>query len=58
VDRLANNRSSFINNVLWQEKQRFFIKELAEAYEDQANDPEFQKEVSAWDVVASDGLNA
>jgi cell division septum initiation protein DivIVA len=58
VDQLASNRSSFINNVLWQEKQRIFMQELAAAYQDQANDPEFQEEIAVWDVVVGDGLNA
>ncbi len=58
VDRLASNRSSFINAVLWQEKRRILMKELEEAYKDQANDPELQEEISAWDVAVGDGLNA
>ena len=58
VDQLASNRSSFINNVLWQEKKRIFMKELEDAYKDQANDPEFQEEISVWDVAVGDGLNA
>ncbi len=58
VDRLASNRSSFINDVLWQEKIRVFMKELEDAYKDQANDPEMQAEISVWDIVVGDGLNA
>ncbi|MGB8698937.1 MAG: hypothetical protein WCD18_05925 [Thermosynechococcaceae cyanobacterium] len=58
VDRLASNRSSFINGVLWQEKRRIFMKELEDAYKDQASDPEFQEEISVWDIAVGDGLNA
>lgn len=58
VDRLASNRSSFINDILRQEKRRIFMKELEDAYKDQANDPELQQEISVWDVTVSDGLNA
>ena len=58
VDRLASNRSSFINDVLWQEKKRVFMKELEDAYKDQANDPEMQEEISVWDIAVGDGLNA
>jgi predicted transcriptional regulator len=58
VDQLASNRSSFINDVLSQEKRRIFMKELGDAYKDQANDPEFQAETSVWDVTMGDGLNA
>ncbi|NJK47718.1 hypothetical protein HC931_05635 [Candidatus Gracilibacteria bacterium] len=58
VDRLASNRSSFINDVLWREKRRVFMKELEDAYKDQANDLEFQEEISVWDIAVGDGLNA
>ncbi|WP_055075624.1 hypothetical protein [Pseudanabaena sp. 'Roaring Creek'] len=58
VDRLASNRSSFINDILWKEKQRIFMKELENAYKEQANDPIFQEEISVWDVTVKDGLNA
>jgi predicted transcriptional regulator len=58
VDRLASNRSSFINDVLWQEKRRIFMKDLEDAYKDQASDPEFQEEISVWDIAVGDGLNA
>ncbi|BBH37890.1 hypothetical protein MiTe_02265 [Microcystis aeruginosa NIES-2520] len=58
VDRLASNRSRFINDVLWQEKRRIFMKELEDAYKDQANDPESQEEISVWDIAVGDGLNA
>lgn len=58
VDQIASNRSSFINDVLWKEKRRIFMKELAEAYKDQVNDPEFQEEISVWDITIGDGLNA
>jgi hypothetical protein len=58
VDRLASNRSSFINGVLLKEKQRILMKELEDAYREQSRDPEFQKDMSVWDVAVGDGLNA
>lgn len=58
VDRLASNRSSFINDILWKEKRKIFMQELADAYKEQGNDPVFQEEISIWDVTAEDGLNA
>jgi metal-responsive CopG/Arc/MetJ family transcriptional regulator len=58
VDRLASNRSSFINDILWKEKRRIFMQELEDAYKEQVNDPMFQEEISLWDVTAEDGLNA
>jgi metal-responsive CopG/Arc/MetJ family transcriptional regulator len=58
VDSRTNNRSSFINDILLKEKKRIFIKELADAYKEQANDPTFQAEISVWDITVTDGLNA
>jgi predicted transcriptional regulator len=58
VDRLASNRSSFINDILWKEKRRILMKELEDAYKDQVNDPVLQEEISVWDVTAEDGLDA
>ncbi len=58
VDRLAGNRSSFINKILWQEKKKMFMLELENAYKEQSNDPEFQDELSIWEVTLGDGLNA
>jgi len=58
VDQLASNRSRFINRILWNERQRIFMKELAAAYEDQSNDPEFHEECRAWDVTVGDGIDA
>ncbi len=59
VDQLAaGNRSSFINEILWKEKKKIFMQELEDAYKEQVNDPEFQEEISVWDVTVGDGLNA
>jgi metal-responsive CopG/Arc/MetJ family transcriptional regulator len=58
VDRLAGNRSSFINKILWQEKKKMFMLELENAYKEQSSDPEFQDELSIWEVTLGDGLNA
>ncbi len=57
VDELTSDRSSFINEVLWKEKKRIFRQELEDAYTEQANDPDFQQEISVWDVTVGDGLN-
>lgn len=58
VDKLASNRSSFINQILLKEKQRLFLKELDEAYLAQENDPVAQAEIALWSVTVSDGLNS
>lgn len=58
VDRLAGNRSSFINDILWKEQKRILMQELEDAYIEQVNDLIVQEEISGWDVTAADGLNA
>ena len=58
VDQLAGNRSSFINEILRKERTRIFMKELEDAYKEQANNSEFQEDMSAWDIAVGDGLNA
>jgi Arc/MetJ-type ribon-helix-helix transcriptional regulator len=57
VDRLASNRSSFINDILLKERKRIFMKELEDAYKEQMNDHNLQEEISAWDITMGDGLN-
>ncbi len=58
VDRLASNRSSFINDILRKEKERIFLLELADAYRGQGSDVLLQEEIWMWDATAEDGLNA
>lgn len=36
----------------------FDMQELADAYQDQAHEADFQKEVIFWDVTVGDGLDA
>ncbi|MGB3787818.1 MAG: hypothetical protein WA949_07395 [Phormidesmis sp.] len=58
VDQIASNRSSFINQILWREKQNHLKQKLEAAYIAQNNGPEFQVEVTAWDITTGDGLDA
>lgn len=58
VDAQTDNRSHFINEILWNEKRRRFLEELGNAYEEQANDREFQRENELWNTTVSDGLDA
>lgn len=58
VDMRTENRSGFINDILWREKRRIFMEELADAYAEQASDPDFEEEVSLWDVTVGDGLSS
>ncbi|MBC6418610.1 MAG: hypothetical protein GDA44_07350 [Prochloron sp. SP5CPC1] len=56
--KIVSQKISITNDVLLEEKKRIFLKELAAAYEEQANSPEFQEEIAVWDVTVDDGLNA
>lgn len=58
IDGQANNRSSFINELLWYEKRRVFLLELADAYAEQSADTEFQQEVALWDMAVGDGMES
>lgn len=54
---LANWRS-FIKHLLCQKRRQVLMEDLEKAYQEQANDPDFQKEISAWDIAVGDGLDA
>ena len=56
-DEIVLELANFLD-YLWREKQRIFMQELADAYKEQASDPEFKEDVSIWDVTVDDGLDA
>lgn len=58
IDQQASNRSRFINDILKQAKHQMLMEQLANAYEEQANDPDLQEEIKAWDVTVGDGIDA
>ncbi|WP_310429658.1 hypothetical protein [Chamaesiphon sp. VAR_48_metabat_135_sub] len=58
VDRSSKNRSQFINEILSQAKKNQLLKELADAYTELANNPEYQAETKLWDVTVGDGIDA
>jgi metal-responsive CopG/Arc/MetJ family transcriptional regulator len=58
VDRSSHNRSQFINQILSQAKKNKLLQELADAYTELANNPEYQSETELWDVTVGDGIDA
>ena len=58
VDRSSKNRSQFINEILSQAKKNQLLKDLADAYTELANNPEYQAETKLWDVTVWDGIDA
>jgi hypothetical protein len=43
---------------LAQAKKNQLLKELADAYTELANNPEYQTETQLWDVTVGDGIDA
>ena len=54
----GDNKSAFINDLLKREKQRTLAEEIMKANQEEAEDQDYQEELSEWDVTLSDGLNA
>jgi predicted CopG family antitoxin len=52
----GENRSAYINQLLKREKQRTLEEAILKANQEEADDPEYQKELSMWDETLSDGL--
>ena len=57
VDRMTSDRSKFINELLRKEKHRALIKDLEEAYIEEANDPVLKAERNLWEITVGDGLD-
>lgn len=53
----GKNKSAYVNEVLKREKQRLLQEALLKANQEEAEDIEYQKELSDWDTTLSDGLN-
>ncbi|MEH1940184.1 MAG: CopG family transcriptional regulator [Nostoc sp.] len=59
VDRYAEgNRSAYINTLLAEHRRQILAAEMIAALKQDAEDPEFQAEIAAWDSVVGDGINA
>ncbi|RJP30846.1 MAG: CopG family transcriptional regulator [Candidatus Omnitrophota bacterium] len=50
------NRSAYVNQLLKREKQRILEEAIRKANQEEAEDPEYQKELSVWEETLSDGL--
>ncbi|MEH2412413.1 type II toxin-antitoxin system MazE family antitoxin [Nostoc sp.] len=59
VDQYAQgNRSAYINTLLAEHRRRILAAEMIAALKQDAEDPEYQAEITAWDSVVGDGINA
>ncbi|GAB4534352.1 MAG: hypothetical protein Tsb0014_20470 [Pleurocapsa sp.] len=57
LDRVTDNRSSYINELIRAESRKEMMAKLEADYREQSEDPEWREEVELWDCVASDGLD-
>ncbi len=53
----GSNKSAYINDLLSREKQKTLKDALLQANKEEAEDAEYQEELSAWDTTLSDGLS-
>lgn len=59
VDKQAQgNRSGYINALLVERRRSFLEAELIAALQRDAEDPDYQAEIEAWDSVVGDGVDA
>ena len=59
IDQQAKgNRSGYINALLAEQRRKILEAEIIAALQEDAKNLEYQNEISAWDNVAGDGINA
>lgn len=59
VDEMAQgNRSSYINSVLAQYRRQILEEEMIAALAEDVASREYQTEISEWDGVVGDGIDA
>ena len=59
IDQQAKgNRSGYINALLAEQRRKILETEIIAALQKDAKDLEYQNEISDWDNVAGDGINA
>lgn len=53
----GDNRSAFINELLRQHHLAEMKARMVRGLQEDAQDPEYQEEIAAWDAAVSDGLH-
>lgn len=51
-----DNRSAFINELLKKEKIRQLKNDILHANQEEADDADYQEELSNWDISLEDGI--
>lgn len=59
IDQQAKgNRSAYINAILAEQRRKILEAEIIAALQEDAKDLDYQNEISAWDNLVGDGMNA
>lgn len=53
----GENKSAYVNQLLLQEKKRSLKKAILQANQEEAEDDDYQEELSEWDTTLADGLD-
>jgi len=53
----GGNKSAYINDLLSREKRKTLQDAVLQANREEAEDAEYQEELSVWDTTLSDGLS-
>ncbi len=52
------NRSEYLNSLLTQARRKILADEIIAALEEDNQDPEYQAEITEWDRLSGDGIDA
>lgn len=53
----GGNRSAYINELLKHQRENYLKQSLLKANQEESQDPDYQSELSEWDITMYDGLN-
>jgi Arc/MetJ-type ribon-helix-helix transcriptional regulator len=56
--QVQGNRSDYLNLLITQERQKILIDEIITSLQEDIQDPEYQAEITQWDRVDGDGIDA
>lgn len=52
----GKNKSAYVNDLLLQEKKRVLKKAILKANQEEAEDADYQEELSEWEETLADGM--
>ena len=54
----GGNRSAYVSTLLQQQQEQLLKEQTIAALQEDVSNPHYLEELSAWDTVAEDGVNA